>query len=73
MKRIFHITNGDYLAYQLEKTSVEGEIIVCREALVLGNLKAYSLEDFWKVRAESVLNDYTVEKKSYYQKVFPEF
>jgi len=73
LKHIFHITNGDYLAEDLKKTSIEGNIIVCREALVSGNLKADSLEDFWEIRAKSISEDYNVSKESYYEKSVSEF
>lgn len=70
---MFHITNGDFLADDLKKTSLEGEIIVCREALVSGNLKADSLEAFWKIRAQSIAEDYNVSPESYYEKSVSEF
>ncbi|WP_312767688.1 DUF1835 domain-containing protein [Epilithonimonas sp.] len=70
---MFHITNGDFLANDLNKTSIEGEIIVCREALVSGNLKADSLEEFWKIRAQSIAEDYNVSPESYYEKSVSEF
>lgn len=73
MKNIFHIANGDFLAEDLRKTSIKGEIIVCREALVYGDLKADSLEAFWKIRAKSISEDYKVSKESYYQKSVSEF
>ncbi|MPS74543.1 MAG: DUF1835 domain-containing protein [Chryseobacterium sp.] len=73
MKNIFHITNGDYLAEDLKKTSIDGEIIVCREALVSGDLKANSLEEFWEIRVKSVSEDYNVSKESYYEKSVSEF
>lgn len=73
MDPIFHITNGDYLAVDLKKTSIDGEIIVCREALVSGNLNADSLEEFWKIRSQSVAEDYNVTKESYYEKSVTEF
>lgn len=73
MKNIFHITNGDFLANDLKKISIEGEIIVCREALVFGNLKSDSLVEFWKIRAKSISEDYNVSKKSYYEKSVSEF
>jgi hypothetical protein len=57
----------------LRKTSIKGEIIVCREALVYGDLKADSLEAFWKIRAKSISEDYKVSKESYYQKSVSEF
>lgn len=73
MKNIFHITNGDFLANDLKKISIEGEIIVCREALVFGNLKADSLVEFWKIRAKSISEDYNVSKENYYEKSVSEF
>lgn len=73
MKIIFHITNGYFLADDLRKTSIEGEIIVCREALVSGNLKAESLEEFWKIRAKSISEDYNILPESYYEKSVSEF
>ena len=73
MKNIFHITNGDYLANQLKETSIVGEIIVCREALVSGPLQSDSLENFWKIRSEFILKNYNASTKSYYNKVVSEF
>ncbi len=73
MKYIFHITNGDCLAEDLKKTSIEGKIIVCREALLIGDLKADSLEEFWEIRAKSISEDYNVSKESYYEKSVLEF
>ncbi len=73
MNKIFNILNGDHLAYQLEKTSVEGEMIICREALIKGSLQADNLKDFWKTRAESISKDYKVTEESYYTKVVSEF
>ena len=32
-----------------KKTNIEGEIIVCRECLIDGDLSAENLEDFWRV------------------------
>lgn len=73
MKNVFHISNGDYLANDLKKISIEGEIIVCREALVSGDLKADSLKEFWEIRAKSISKDYNVSKESYYEKSVSEF
>lgn len=73
MKNIFHITNGDYLAESLKNTSIDGEIIVCREALVSGDLKADSLEEFWNIRAKWIAEDYNVSPENYYQKSVSEF
>ncbi|ROH96054.1 hypothetical protein EGI05_16215 [Chryseobacterium daecheongense] len=45
MEKIFHILNGDCLAEQLKETSIKGGVIICREALISGDIKANSLED----------------------------
>jgi len=70
---IFNIANGDYLADQLKETSIAGEIIVCREALVAGPLQAENLDSFWKIRSEYIERDYNNSQKSYYSKVVSEF
>jgi len=46
-----HVLPGDALTETFQKTEIEGEIIVCRECLVDGDVKADSLEDFWQTRA----------------------
>ena len=73
MNTIFNITNGDYLADQLKETSIAGEVIICREALVMGPLQAENLDDFWKIRSEHIEKDYNASQKSYYSKVVSEF
>jgi len=73
LNTIFNITNGDYLADQLKETSIAGEVIICREALVTGPLQAENLDDFWKIRSEHLEKDYNASQKSYYSKVVSEF
>ncbi|MBB4806919.1 hypothetical protein HNP38_002215 [Chryseobacterium defluvii] len=73
MNPVFHILNGDCLAEQLKETSVGGEVIICREALVSGKVKADSLEDFWELRAEFISGEYGIEKETYYEKTVSEF
>jgi hypothetical protein len=63
---IFNIANGDYLADQLKETSIAGEIIVCREALVAGPLQAENLDSFWKIRSEYII----IHRKAIIQKWF---
>ncbi|MCS3530207.1 DUF1835 domain-containing protein [Chryseobacterium sp. JUb7] len=73
MEKIFHITNGDYLTEDLKTTSIGGEFIVCREALVTGPLQTDNLDDFWKIRSEFILKNYSASQTSYYKKVVAEF
>ncbi len=65
---IYHILNGDGLA---GKFKLEGEVIVCRECLIEGDLKTESLADFWKTRAEFIKQ--TDGDASYPEKVKREF
>lgn len=73
MNTIFNITNGDYLAGKLKHTTITGEIIICREALVTGSLQADYPDEFWKMRAAFISENYSDEKVNYYQKVVSEF
>lgn len=49
---IYHILNGDSLAFTFRETKIVGEVVVTREALIDGSLKGNSLEEFWKTRAK---------------------
>lgn len=48
---IYNVLNGDALAYSFKDTKIEGETIICREALIDGDLSGDSLSDFWHSRA----------------------
>ena len=43
-----HVLNGDALA---QKFPLEGKVIIAREALIDGPVKAESFDEFWKLRA----------------------
>lgn len=72
MNKIFNITNGDCLAEQLKETTISGEMIICREALVAGSLQAENLDVFWKVRSEFIAENYGDTKENYSRKVVSE-
>lgn len=69
-----HVLNGDALAY---KFFLEGEVIVARECMVEGPLRADSMEEFWKTRSaylserflETYLPDYYREVKEEFEKL----
>ncbi len=65
---IYHILNGDGLAQDF---NLEGEIIICRECLIDGDLRAKNLNKLWKVRAEFIKNSYSAD--DYFEKVKGEF
>jgi hypothetical protein len=65
---IHHILNGDGLANNFD---FSGNIVVCREAFVEGNLVAKSHDDFWKKRSEFFQKEYRAE--NYTDKSVSEF
>ncbi|PSR55367.1 DUF1835 domain-containing protein [Adhaeribacter arboris] len=48
---IYHILNGDALAYSFPDAKIGGDLIVVREGLIEGNLAGHHLPDFWQARA----------------------
>lgn len=49
---ILHVLPGDAIVEEFLKTGLEGEIAVCREALVDGPVGAENLHEFWIQREE---------------------
>jgi hypothetical protein len=70
---IYHVLPGDSLVETFEKTDIKGEIIVCRECLIEGDLSAENLEDFWKVRENYLTKEFPKEENFYAENVRGEF
>ena len=70
---IYHVLPGDSLVETFEKTNLEGEIIVCRECLIEGDLKAKNLEDFWNVRENYLTKNFPQKENFYAENVRGEF
>jgi hypothetical protein len=68
-----HVLPGDATVADFNDTEIDGEVIVCREALVDGDVKANSLEEFWKIRSEFIGDEYESDTGSYYKGVASEF
>jgi len=68
-----HVLPGDSLTESFKETNIDGEIIICRECLVEGEVKAESLEDFWQVRAKFIEETYSESTEKYLQGVKGEF
>lgn len=49
---VYHILNGDSLAYSFPDANIEGNVIVIREALIEGDLSGDNLHEFWQSRAK---------------------
>lgn len=68
-----HILNGDCLAEQLKQTTLQGELIICREALVEGPVQSGSIESFWSDRAAYIQKTYHDSVENYFNRVVTEF
>jgi len=68
----YHILNGDSLKAQFP-ADIRGEIIVAREALIDGNVKANSIDEFFKVRADFMYTAYGIPHDEYTEKSITEF
>ena len=66
---IYHVLNGDSLAYSFSDAKIEGEIIVVREGLIDGDLSGDNLHDFWQSRTRYM----GLTEVEYYNKVVKEF
>ncbi len=70
---IYHVLPGDSLVDTFEKTNIEGEVIVCRECLIEGDLTAETLEGFWQIRESYLSKNYPESENFYRENVRSEF
>jgi hypothetical protein len=69
---IYHVLPGDSLLQEFSKTDIDGDVIVCREALISGPIDANSLDEFWQQRARFILTEYGEDEIEYHEKVAAE-
>jgi len=72
MRKQIHILNGDVLKGQFPKT-IEGQLIICRECLVEGNIAGDSIEELFVNRAKFLNENYGGKEHEYQEKVASEF
>ena len=70
---IYHVLPGDSLVETFKQTGIEGEIVVCREALVSGDLDGETLDEFWDTRANSISVEHGGDPIEYRDSVAGEF
>lgn len=67
-----HILPGDSLVEEFNKTGIEGDVIVLREAFVRGPIDAQDEEAFWNERANFIMSEYGEDEIDYHEKVADE-
>ena len=63
---------GDAVAADFSKTGIVGDVVVCRECLVVGDVDADSLFEFWEQRARFILSEYGEDEIVYHETVADE-
>ncbi|MGH9947262.1 MAG: DUF1835 domain-containing protein [Pyrinomonadaceae bacterium] len=66
---IYHVLPGDSLVEEFKKTDIVGEVIVCRECLVAGDLTGETPDEFWQVRANFLSLEYDGDPIEYQENV----
>jgi len=68
----YHVAPGDAVADALRELKLDGEIIVCRECLVVGDVDSDSLAEFWDRRARFIAAEYAEDEIVYHETVAEE-
>jgi hypothetical protein len=66
---IYHVLPGDAQVEEFRKTGIEGELIVCREALIYGPVDADDIDQFWNERARFIVGEYGEDEIAYHDNV----
>lgn len=69
---IYHVMPGDATAGDFKTAGIEGEVIVCRECLVVGPADADTYSEFWEQRARFILAEYCGDEIVYHETVADE-
>jgi hypothetical protein len=70
---IIHVLPGDAIVEEFSRTGLEGQVAVCREALVDGPVNAEGLHDLWNLREEYFAETDPDAENSYGQHIVAEF
>ncbi len=70
---ILHVLPGDATLGAFEDSGIEGEIAVCRECLVVGDVSGSTLPQFWENRARFLAHEYPDASDDYHETVVREF
>jgi hypothetical protein len=70
---ILHVLPGDAIVDTFRSAGIEGEIAVCREAFVDGDLAGGTLPEFWENRARHFGREYSQGADNYHETVVREF
>ena len=70
---ILHVLPGDSLVETFKRSGIEGDIAICRECLVEGDVSGDTLPEFWETRARFLSGQYGETADDYHETVVREF
>jgi hypothetical protein len=70
---ILHVLPGDAIVKTFQLANIEGDIAVCREAFVDGDLVGEALPQFWTNRAKHYSGDTVDAEADYHHRIVREF
>ncbi|MEZ0538904.1 DUF1835 domain-containing protein [Fibrella arboris] len=70
---IYHVLNGDALYDRFVATQLDGQVVIDRECLIVGDVSGDTLADFWANRAAYIEATYHETRGTYFQRVVGEF
>jgi Domain of unknown function (DUF1835) len=70
---MIHVLAGDSLAADFKLLNIAGDIIVCHEAFIEGDLEGDMLEELFKTRARFIALAYGEPEEKYHEHVAAEF
>ncbi len=66
---VLHVLPGDSLVGEFKKTRIDGEIVICRECLIEGDVNGQTLEEFWSNRADFITAAHGESREKYFDNV----
>ncbi len=64
---VLHVLPGDSLVEPFAQARIAGEVLVCRECLVDGDVQGASLDDVWAAREAYLSSDYPPKPDGFYR------
>lgn len=69
---IYHVLPGDSLVEEFRKSEIDGDVIVCRECMIVGDVSAETLDELFEHRSHFLLIEYGTDEIDYHEQVADE-
>lgn len=69
---IYHVLPGDSLVEEFKYTEIAGEVVVFRDAMIVGPVDAETADEFWDERARFILTEYAEDEIVFHERVADE-